>query len=108
MIRYSVMYPNEEGKFFDLDYYITKHMAIVKSLPEVRGVTVEAGISAKEPGTRAPFICIANIYYEDEAAFRRSFEPNSARLRADIVNFSDIEPVREIGRVADHVWFKEG
>ena len=101
MIRYSVMYPNEEGKSFDIDYYINKHMKKVGSLPLVRKITVEKGISSKEHGTRAPFICIANIYYDSVEDFRYSFDPNSQMLREDIKNFSNIEPVRQIGSIEE-------
>jgi hypothetical protein len=31
MIRVSVKYPSGEGKKFDYDYYVNKHMALVKN-----------------------------------------------------------------------------
>jgi len=37
MIRVSVMYPNDGGRF-DMDYYINKHMALVHKLLEPYGL----------------------------------------------------------------------
>ncbi len=30
MIKVTVLYPNEEGKKFDLDYYLNKHLPMVQ------------------------------------------------------------------------------
>jgi len=30
MIKVSVLYPNEKGKKFDMDYYGTKHLPLVQ------------------------------------------------------------------------------
>ena len=32
MIKVTVMYPNEEGKKFDMDYYVNKHIPMVAGL----------------------------------------------------------------------------
>jgi uncharacterized protein (TIGR02118 family) len=36
MIRVSVVYQNAEGKKFDMSYYCTKHMPMVKQKPRLR------------------------------------------------------------------------
>ena len=38
MIRASVLYPNEPGKKFDLDYYINKHMVMVRKRLKSHGL----------------------------------------------------------------------
>jgi len=50
MIKFSVLYPNREGKHFDLDYYCTKHITMCQKLvgDACRGVEVDAGIDAGE------------------------------------------------------------
>ena len=38
MVRISVLYPNEPGKKFDHDYYINKHMKLVRARLTAFGV----------------------------------------------------------------------
>ena len=50
MIKVSVMYPNEEGKKFDIDYYCNKHVPMVIELmgPALKSGAVEHGISGAD------------------------------------------------------------
>lgn len=56
MIKVSVFYPNEEGKSFDMEYYLNKHMPMVQKKigDALKGGAVELGLSGAEPGSRAP------------------------------------------------------
>jgi len=48
MIRVAVMYPQSEGKSFNLEYYMNKHMKLVKEKLGPLGLVsseVDAGIS---------------------------------------------------------------
>ena len=48
MFRVSVMYPNQEGVKFDIDYYRTKHMELVNTLLKPFGLIkteVDKGVS---------------------------------------------------------------
>jgi len=42
MIKVSVLYPNGDGKSFDMDYYCSKHVPMVAGLLDdaVKGATV--------------------------------------------------------------------
>lgn len=40
MVKFSVFYPNKEGKKFDMDDYLNRHIPIVQ---EKLGVAVKAG-----------------------------------------------------------------
>jgi len=46
MIKVSVFYPNEEGKIFDMEYYLNKHGALLQEKlgAALKGVTVEQGL----------------------------------------------------------------
>ena len=30
MIKFSIFYPNEEGKTFDMDYYVNSHIPMIQ------------------------------------------------------------------------------
>ena len=49
MIRVTVMYPNETGKKFDMDYYLTKHRPMVHEKLDSVGLVkteIDKGIGA--------------------------------------------------------------
>ena len=50
-IMVSVLYPSGEGKSFDMDYYINKHVPMVQALlgDAIIGATVEEGLAGGVP-----------------------------------------------------------
>ncbi len=101
MIKVSVFYPNSEGKKFDMDYYCTKHLALVSdSLGEsLKNVSFESGLGGAEPGSPAPYVAGATMYFDSLESFQQAFGPNADKLMGDIPNFTDIEPIVQIGKV---------
>ena len=51
-IKVSVLYPAGEGKNFDMDYYVEKHIPLAAGLlgDAVLGATVEKGLAGGAPG----------------------------------------------------------
>ena len=80
-IKVSVLYPNEEGKSFDMDYYCTKHVAMVGELlgDAIIGATIEQGLGGAEPGAPASYIAMGNLYFESLESFQNSFGPNAEK-----------------------------
>ncbi|MGA9295097.1 MAG: EthD family reductase [Ignavibacteriaceae bacterium] len=101
MTKVSVLYPNTEGKNFDMDYYRDKHTPLLNSLlgDALKGVSIEAGLSGAEPDSPAPFAAIINMYFDSLESFGQAFNPNLDRLMRDLPNFTDIEPVVQISEV---------
>ncbi len=58
MTKVSVMYPNAEGKHFDMEYYVNKHIPLVGKLlgAPLKGTSVEKGLGSVAPGSTAPFV----------------------------------------------------
>ena len=61
MIKVSVFYANEEGKKFDMDYYLNSHIPMVQEKlgDAIKGGAVEQGFSGVEPGSPAIFVAMA-------------------------------------------------
>jgi len=101
MFKVSVMYPNNENARFDIEYYRTKHMDLVnrdlKAFGLVR-VEVLKGISdgSSQP---APYICIGNLYFETIDGYEKGIAASGGALRADIPNFTNVTPIRQISEV---------
>ena len=101
MFKVSVMYPNQEGARFDIDYYRTKHMELVirhlKPFGLVR-TEVLKGISGGG-GQPAPYVCIGSLYFETADGYEKGVAASGGAVRADIPQFTDITPVRQISEV---------
>lgn len=98
MIKLTVVYPNTEGGWFDMDYYISKHMANFDADPLVRGIIVEQGNEALGGGI-PPYLCMAHIFYDTMEDFEKSFVAIRNTLRDDMKNFTDISSIDQISEV---------
>jgi len=103
MFRVSVMYPNQEGGRFDISYYRTKHMELVKKLLKPFGLIkteVDKGISG-EGGQSPPYICIGHLYFDSNDGYARGVAKVGLTIRGDIPNFTNVTPIRQISQILD-------
>lgn len=101
-IRVSVLYPNEEGKNFDVEYYRDSHMVMVDELLKPYGMLasgIDHGMAGGEPGQPAPFICIGWMTYSTIEEFQEGFAAHAETLFADVPNFTDIPPMIQISEI---------
>lgn len=101
MIKVSVLYPNGEGKNFDMDYYCNQHVQLVEELlgDSVKAATVEKGLGGAIPGSPATYAAMGNLYFASMDSFQNSFGPNAEKIMGDLPNFTNIEPVVQISEV---------
>jgi uncharacterized protein (TIGR02118 family) len=103
MFRVSVMYPNQEAVKFDIDYYRTKHMELMKTLLKPFGLIkteVDKGISGSS-GQSAPYVCIGHLYFDSQDGYDRGVAEKGSIIRGDIPNFTNATPVRQISEILD-------
>jgi len=103
MFKVSVMYPNEEGAKFNIDYYRTTHMELVKKHLKPFGLIktdVDKGISGGGD-QMAPYICIGNLYFDSQYGYDRGIAEAGPILRGDIPNFTKVTPIRQISENLD-------
>lgn len=101
MIKVTVLYPNAPSARFDMQYYVTRHMPMVreKCAPECRSIAAEAGLAGGIPGSAAPYIAVGHLTFDSLAAFTRSFVPHATEILADIPNYTNTKPVIQIGEI---------
>src|SRR4030043_2476801 len=95
MFRVSVMYPNQEGGRFDIDYYRTKHMELVKKLLEPFGLIkteVDMGISGGG-GQSPPYICVGQLYFESKEGYDRGVAEVGLTIGGGITHFTNVTPL---------------
>jgi len=100
-IKVSVIYPDGEGKTFDMDYYCNKHIPMVAGLlgEAVIGATVEKGIGGAAPDSSAPIQAMGNIYFASVESFQTAFGPHAAQIMGDVPNYTNIEPQVQVSEV---------
>ncbi len=101
MIKVSVFYPNEQGKRFDMEYYLNNHMPMVREKlgAACREVAVEQGLSGGEPGSTATYIAMGHMVFDSVEAFQASFGPHAGEIQADLGNYTEIHPIVQISEV---------
>lgn len=101
MIKVSVLYPRSGDASFDMNYYVTKHMPMVRQKlgAACKGVSVEQGIAGGAPGTPPSFIALGHLLFDNADAFQKAFAPHAKEIMADIPNYTKIEPLIQISEV---------
>ncbi|MGR4869497.1 EthD family reductase [Variovorax sp. LARHSF232] len=101
MIKVSVIYPNDEGSTFDMDYYIDKHVPLCQQLlgEALLKVEIDEGLSGAAPDSRPPFVAAVHMYFESTAAFYEAFGPHGSAIRKDVPNYTSIKPLTQIAKV---------
>jgi uncharacterized protein (TIGR02118 family) len=101
MYKVSVMYPNQKDCHFDMEYYRTKHMALVEKHMKPFGLLrteVLRGISGGG-GQPAPYVCIGDLYFDSADGYEKGSKASGGVLRTDIPNFTDVAPIRQISEI---------
>jgi uncharacterized protein (TIGR02118 family) len=101
MIKMAILYPNGEGKTFDMDYYVNKHMTLAKTLmgDSVKIIAIDKGLAAGTPDAPVPYLAMGYFYFENMSAFKNAMGPARAQLVADVPNFTNIQPIVQISEV---------
>jgi uncharacterized protein (TIGR02118 family) len=101
MIKVSVLYPASENARFDLDYYCSEHMALVKDKlgAACKKIEVDAAISGAAPGSRPAYFAMGHMLFDSLEAYQAAFGPHVEAIMGDIPNYTDVEPIVVISEV---------
>ena len=101
MIKVTILYPYDEGKTFDMDYYSTKHMPMLANLfgNSLKKLEIDKGVSGRTPDDPIPFLAIGYLYFESISDYQNPFGPNAQKIRSDIPNYTNIQPIVQISEV---------
>ena len=99
--KISILYPYEEGKHFDMDYYSQKHMPMVASLfgDKLKQYFIDKGVSGRTPNDAMTYVAVGGFYFEKLSDYAESFGPNAEKIRGDIPNYTNIQPIVQISQV---------
>ena len=101
MIKVSVFYPYEQGKSFDMDYYLTKHIPMVQEMmgEALKGGAVEEGLGGGEPGSPPLYFAMGHLYFDTVKSFQSAFGPHAEAILGDVPNYTGVQPKVQISEV---------
>ena len=101
MIKVAILYPNGEDKTFDMEYYSTKHMPLAASLfgESLVTMSIDKGLASTTPGAPVPYLAIGYFYFENMGTMKSSMGAHSEKLRADVPNYTNIQPILQVSEV---------
>ena len=101
MIRVNVLYPNNAGATFDMNYYLGKHMPMVRERmgSALKSMTVDQGMNGGLPGTEPAYRVVTALGFESVEAFQQAFVPHAPEIQGDIPKFTNVVPTIQISEV---------
>jgi uncharacterized protein (TIGR02118 family) len=101
MIRVTVFHQNTDGKRFDQEYYVTKHIPAIKDRlgAACKRIEVDRGLSGGQPGTKPPFLVLTHLFFDSLDTFRAAFGPQASWVAEDRKNYTDEPPLLQISEV---------
>jgi uncharacterized protein (TIGR02118 family) len=101
MVKISILYPNQPGSRFDVEYYLNTHMPMSSKLlgSAIKSVSVEIGRNGVTPNEPPPFAAICGFTCETMEDFTAAFTPVAADLQGDIPNYTDVTPVIQVSDI---------
>jgi uncharacterized protein (TIGR02118 family) len=90
----TILYPNQEGVRWDVDYYVKHHMPLIMRLYGRRAIKrfeLRKG-DAAQMGGPPKYIGSINIYIQNQKAFDAAGAKHTKALVDDVPNFSSVMP----------------
>jgi uncharacterized protein (TIGR02118 family) len=102
MVRISVFYATSDGKKFDHDYYVNRHMKLVRERLGSFGLVrteVDKGMAGGAPGAPAPFVAIGHVYFNSLDGFQKGMGQHGKEIMGDVPNYTNIQPQIQISEI---------
>lgn len=100
-IRVSVYYPQTAGGRFDWDYYVAKHLPLVRARfgPAMTSLSIDEGLAGGAKDSPPAFVAAAHMTFASLESFQAATAPHTPEIIADIPNFTSIVPVIQVSRI---------
>jgi uncharacterized protein (TIGR02118 family) len=101
MIKVTVLYANGAGAKFDMDYYLNRHIPMVRERlgAALKGVNIEQGIAGAQPGQPPAHLALCHLAFDSVESFQAGFAAHGKTFLADIPNYTNVQPVIQISEV---------
>jgi uncharacterized protein (TIGR02118 family) len=106
LFKVAVLYPNGDGKTFDMDYYENKHMPMVAGFlgKNLKFYEIDKGIAGRTSNDKVPYLAVGYFYVKDVAEYNKAIGQNREAVISDFKNYTNIQPIIQISEVK-HIGF---
>ncbi len=108
MFKVAILYPNGEGKTFDMEYYENKHMPMVAGFlgKNLKFYEIDKGIAGRTPNDKVPYLAVGYFYIKDVAEYNKAIAENRDAVINDFKNYTNIQPIVQISEIK-HLGFNK-
>lgn len=101
LFKIEILYPNGEGKTFDMSYYENKHMPMVAGFlgKNLKFYEIDKGLAGRSPNDKIPYLAIGYFYVKDTAEYNKAIGQNRNAVVSDFKNYTNIQPVVQVSEV---------
>ena len=80
MVKVSVLYPGGAGGTFNMDYYLNRHIPMVRAkLGRRQGCSCGTGLGGATPDSPPAFSAMGHLYFDSVEAFQAAFAHTLAK-----------------------------
>jgi uncharacterized protein (TIGR02118 family) len=98
MVIVTVLYPKSAESRFDMNYYLEKHIPLVKARCQewgLEGVSLTRGTGTLD-GTVPPFEVIGHLAFASAQQMQGALAAHGPEIIGDIPNFTNVQPLIQI------------
>lgn len=76
-------------------------MPMVASLfgDKLKHYFIDSGVSGRTPDDPVTYVAVGGFYFEKLSDYKEAFGPNAEKIRGDIPNYTNIQPIIQISQV---------
>ena len=106
MFKVEILYPDGDGKTFNMDYYENKHMPMVAGFlgKNLKFYEIDKGIAGRTPNGKAPFVAAGYFYIGDVTEYNKVIAQNRDAIVSDFKNYTNIQPVINISEIKQVIY----
>jgi len=97
----TVLYPAKDNDAFDFDFYVRRHVPLIKDIlgNSLHRVEVRRGATANDGSSAPTYTCVTSIWIADWPAYEKAIAARASELIAEVPLFTKVMPVMQIDEV---------
>src|SRR5215510_7252744 len=96
----TILYPAKDNDAFDFEFYLRRHVPLIKDILGDRMHRLEVRKGASAQGGGAPtYICVISIWIADWPAYEKVIAARASELIAEVPLFTKVMPLIQIDEV---------